>query len=180
MVLTYKELINNGYSDYKIKNLLKDNKIFIISKGMYSTSKQYDILEFLTKKHPNAVVTLESACYCYGLLAKKPEIPVVATKQKDRKIKDVNVKQIFMPYSYYDIGVNTIKYKNYNIKIYDLERLLIEILRYKTKINYDIYIQIVQSYRRIRKLLKQEKIIKYLEFFDNKNIEKRIQNEIFN
>ncbi len=74
MVLSYKELTKRGFSDYKIKKMLAEKKLFFIKKGMYSSSKDFDYLEYISKKHPNAIVTLESACYCYGLLKKRRTI----------------------------------------------------------------------------------------------------------
>lgn len=178
MIYTYKELTSKGYSDYRIKKLL-NNKLFMLEKGIYSTTEDFNYLELITKKHPNAIITLESACYCYGLLNKEPIYYVIATKQKDRKIKDKSVKQIFMSDKFYNVGVNVIKYKGFNVKIYDLERLLIEIVRYKTKFDYDIYMKIIDSYKRIKSLLNKEKLNNYIEIFNDEKITNRIKIEVF-
>ena len=143
MVLSYKELTKRGFSDYKIKKMLAEKKLFFIKKGMYSSSKDFDYLEYISKKHPNAIVTLESACYCYGLLKKKKDYYRIATKQKDRKIKDENIKQIFMTDSLYNIGISKVTYQGFNILIYDLERLLIEVTRNKVNLSYDDYHEII-------------------------------------
>lgn len=179
MVMTYKDLSEKGYSDYRIKQLLLSNNLFMIEKGLYSTSKENDNLEIISKKHPNAIITLQSACYCYRLLDKEPYPCIIATKQKDRKINDKMIKQIFMSDKYYNIGVNIIKYKGFNIKIYDLERLLIEVIRYKTKLDYDIYIKIVNNYKKIKKLLKKEKILNYLEIFNDQKLIDRLKKDFF-
>ena len=179
MLYLYKDLKNKGQSDYQIKKQIQDGKLFMVQKGVYSTSEDYDYLEYLTKKHPNGIVTLETACICYSLIKKKPEIYYLATKQKDRKIRDEKVKQIFMTDSLYNIGSNIITYQNYKIRIYDLERLLVEVVRNKVNLNFDAYTEIVNSYRKISKLLNKNKLRQYTSIFKDKRIEARIDKEVF-
>lgn len=178
MVLSYKELTMRGFSDYKIKKMIAEEKLFFIKKGMYSTLKNFDYLEYITKKHPNVIVTLESACYCYGLLRKPRSYYRVATKQKDRKIKDDFVKQIFMTDSLYNVGVNVITYKGFKIKIYDLERTLVEVARNKIMLSYDDYQEIMSSYRKLTRLINKEKLYSYISCFKDKRIEMRINREL--
>lgn len=178
MVYSYKELNKIGYSDYQIKGMLKKNKLFFIKKGMYSTSKNYDYLEYISKKHPNAIVTLESACYCYGLVKKKKDYYRIATKQKDRKIIDDKIKQIFMTDSLYNLGVQVITYHGFQIKIYDLERLLIEVSRNKIILSYEDYHDIMDNFKRISKLINYQKLSNYLKYFSDSRIKKRIKKEL--
>ena len=170
MIYLYKDLTKKGYSDYQIKKMVKENKLYMIQKGAYSTTKEYDYLEYLVKKHPNAIVTLETACRCYSLIKNKPTTYYLATKQKDRKIKDDNVKQIFMTDSLYNVGANVVTYQQYNIKIYDLERLLVEVVRNKINLDYDIYISIINSYKKISKLLNKTKLDVYIKMFKDKRV----------
>ncbi len=180
MILLYKDLQKEGLSDYQIKKKLENKELYLVTKGAYSTTLNYDYLEYITKKHPNAIVTLETACMCYSIIKKKPDIYYVATKQKDRKIKDEKVKQIFMTDKIYNVGANVITYNHYNIKIYDLERLLVEVARNKTNIDYDTYHEIINGYMKISKLLNINKINYYAHLFKNDKIEARILKEVFN
>ena len=66
MIYLYKDLTKKGLSDYQIKQKIKNNELYMIKKGVYSTCPNYDYLEYISKKHPNAVYTLTTACYCYG------------------------------------------------------------------------------------------------------------------
>lgn len=179
MILLYKNLQEQNLSDYQIKKKLQDKTLYLVAKGVYSTEEKYDPLEVLVKKHPNVILTLETACICYSLIKEEHTKYYVATKQKDRKIKDENVKQIFMTDSLYSVGANVVTYKHYNIRIYDLERLLIEVVRSKTNMEYEKYEQIINSYRKISKLLNKDKINKYVNLFKDKRIEHRIKHEIF-
>lgn len=179
MILLYKDLQKKGLSDYQIKKKLDSKELYMITKGVYSTTEEYDYLECIVKKHPNTIVTLETACMCYALLKKPSDIYYVATKQKDRKIKDDKVKQIFMTDYLYEVGANVVTYQHYNIRIYDLERLLIEIVRNKTNIDFDTYKEIIHSYKKISKLLNQKKLNYYLTLFKDKRIRERIEHEIY-
>lgn len=178
MIFLYKDLVKKGLSDYQIKKYVSEKKLFMIKKGAYSTNKDYNYLECITKKHPNAVYTLTTACYCYGLL-KDEKIPyTLATKQKDRKIKDEKVKQIFMMDKLYNIGISKITYQGFIILIYDLERLLIEVVRNKVNLDYDTYQEIINSYKKISKLLNKVKLSTYISKFKDPMIIKRIENDV--
>lgn len=178
MVYSYKDLSEKGYSDYQIKRMVREKKLYLIKKGSYSTEQDFNYLEYIAKKHPNAIITLESACYCYGLLKEEKDFYRIATKQKDRKIHDEKVKQIFMTDSLYYIGIQTITYKGFQIKIYDLERLLIEVARNKIALSYDDYHEIMDSYRRISRLIKKEKLYEYMKFFKDEKVKQRIRKEL--
>ena len=179
MIYLYTDLTKKGLSDYQIKKLVKEEKLFMFKKGAYSTTKDYNYLEYIAKKHPNAVVTLNTACKCYGLI-KSDKLPYyIATKQKDRKINDDNVKQIFMSDNLYKIGVSKITYQGFNILIYDLERLLIEVVRNKVNISYDDYHEIINSYQKINKLLHKNKLNSYISCFKDKKISERINREVY-
>ena len=41
------------------------------------------------------------------------------------------------------------KYNNSNIRIYDRERMLIELMRFRKSLPFDYYKEVIQNYRRI-------------------------------
>ena len=180
MIYLYTDLRKKNLSDYQIKKLVKDNKLYMIKKGIYSDTKDYSYFELIAVKHPNAVFTLETAAYCYGLLKKNPTPYVIATKQKDRKIHDDNIKQIFTTDKLYNLGISKITYHNYNILIYDLERLLIDVVRNKANMDYDVYHEIIDSYKKIAKLLNKNKLNNYIVYFKDSRIIDRINKEVLN
>ena len=79
----------------------------------------------------------------------------------------------------YSIGINNMTYKGVNIKSYDLERLLIEVVRNKTNIDNDSYREIINSYNKISKLLNKRKLEMYLPNFKDPKIIERINKEVF-
>ena len=179
MIYLYKNLEQKGYSDYQIKKMVESEQLYMVDKGVYSDKKVYDPLEVITKKHPNVIVTLETACYCYKLLSHPSDTYYVATKQKDRKILNPHVKQIYMTDTLYPIGKSTVTYQSYPIHIYDLERLLIEVVRNKTNIDYEVYHEIIRSYQKLNRLLNMEKLKSYIGYFKDEKIWMRIEKEVF-
>lgn len=178
MIFLHKNLKEKGFSSYQIKKLVDEGKLFII-KDVYSTTKEINYLEYISKKHPNAVLNLYTACYCYGLLKKNYKPYIISTKQKDRKIIDENIKQTFMTDELYNLGISNVRFQNIPLKVYDLERLLIEVVRNKVNLEYDIYQEIIRNYTRLFSLINKKKLEFYLQFFKDKRIEERIKREIF-
>ena len=179
MIIRHKDLVNKGYSAYQIKKLVEEKKLLFIKKGVYSTDENINYFEMIAKKHPNAIYTLETAAYIYKLKKNLPSTYFVASKQKDRKMKENFIKQVFMTDELYHIGINNMVYQNVNIRAYDLERLLIEIVRNKTNIDNSSYKEIIESYSKIAKLLNKRKLDEYLNHFKNPKILERINNEVF-
>ena len=169
MIYLYKDLTKLGKNDFNIKKMVEKKELFMVKKGVYSTTHEFNELEYLSKKHPNIIFTLQTACYCYGLL-KQNSIPYyVVTKQKDRKIKDENVKQIFMTDELYSIGMNKVKYLGFDIQIYDLERTICDIIRDRNKIDLQIFNQAINEYMK-RKDKNLIALYKYAKVFKLENI----------
>lgn len=178
MIYLHKDLKEKGLSAYQIKKLVEGGKLFLVN-DIYSTTKEINYLEYISKKHPNAVLNLYTACYCYGLLKKNYKPYVIATKQKDRKIIDDNIKQTFMTDELYYLGISNVRFQNVPLKVYDLERLLIEVVRNKVNLEYDIYQEIIRNYVRLSKLINKKKLELYLKYFKDKRIVERIKREIY-
>lgn len=62
------------------------------------------------KKYPNAILTLNSAFYYYGLTDTIPDHYYIATPKSNRKIEDVRVKQIYENSNAFEMGKTTIEY----------------------------------------------------------------------
>lgn len=180
MIITHKELIQR-FTRRQIDSKLKNNELYKIEKGYYSTDKNYDSLELLIKKHPNAIFNSESAFYFWGLTDEIPDKEYVATERKAKPIKDDNIVQTYSTIDYYDIGKTTMDYsKNVKLNIYDKERMLIELARNRNTWDYDYYKEIISNYRNIVDELDMQKLSKYLKKFKNSdNIYNTIHKEVF-
>ncbi len=163
MLKTRAECLKEYGSDYFINQMVAEGKIFRVDKGIFSEKEHVPELALLSYKYPKAIITMETAFYLYGLTDEVPDICTMATKREAAPIADLRVKQIFMPAELLGLGATTIDYKGYDIRIFDQERMLIELVRYKSKMSFNYYKEILGNYRRILPQLNAEKIRNYAE-----------------
>lgn len=146
---TRAECLSEYGSDYKIQQKVDAGEIFRIGKALYSEEKNVPDLAILAYKYPKAVLTMRNAFYMHGLTDQIPDEFDFATARDAAKIKDKRIKQFFYPESFFEQGVTISDYKGYPIRLYSKERMLIELLRYKSKLPFDYYKEILLNYRRI-------------------------------
>ena len=161
MLLSYHECLEKYGTDYQIKKKLQEGHLFITEKGLYSDERYVPELEIIKKKYPNAIMTLNSAFYYYGLTDTIPEYYYVATPKSNRKIEDVRVKQIYENSDAFEMGKTTIEYDGVDITIYNKERLLIELIRNKRKFSFDLYKEIIGNYRKLIHKMDMAQITEY-------------------
>lgn len=178
MIYRHKDLKNQGLSNYQIKKKVEKKELFMIQKGVYSDTHESKNLDIILSKHSDCVMTLDSALYYYGLIKKEPKYFYLATKQKARKINNDLIKQTFMTDSLLFLGNNKIKYNGHVILSFDLERLLIEVVRNKPKMDYDIYQESMRSFYKLKKILNIKKLNDYVSKFNDKKIIERINNDL--
>ena len=70
-------------------------------------------------------------------------------KREDSRIRDSRVKQSFLKDEIFEAGIEEMQYNNISIRIYNRERMLVELMRFRSKIPFDYYKEIIQNYRRI-------------------------------
>ncbi|MBQ9252302.1 MAG: hypothetical protein IJ188_06685 [Clostridia bacterium] len=146
---TRKECLAEYGSDYKIQQMVEAGKLFRVGKALYSEEKYVPELAVLARKYPKAVVTMRNAFYMYGLTDMVPDEYDLATERDAAKIKDKRVKQFFSPPGFFEQGITTSEYKGYQIRLYSRERMLIELIRYKSKLPFDYYKEILLNFRKI-------------------------------
>lgn len=147
MILTYKECIEKYGSDYQIKKEMKAGKLFQKEKGYYTLKKSCSEIEMIITKFPRAIYTGESAYYYFGLTDVIPDKHYLATKRTDSRIKDENVRQVFVKDDIFEIGKTKMEYRGLMFSIYGQERLLVDLIRTKYKLPFDYYKEIIGSYR---------------------------------
>lgn len=160
---TRAECLKEYGSDYYINQMVAEGKLFRVDKGIFSEKEHVPELALLSYKYPKAIITMETAFYLYGFTDEVPDVCTMATKREAAPIVDSRVKQLFMPKELLRLGAETMDYKGYDIQIFDRERMLIELVRYKSKISFNYYKGILGNYRRILPQLNTEKIRNYAE-----------------
>lgn len=181
MIYKYNELIkNNVYkSDVDIKKAISTEKLFKIEFGLYSDKKINSKLEIISKKYENYIFNNDSAFFYHGLTDNIPLNYHLAGKRGAQKIKNDSIVQSYIDEKYFLIGDSYINYNNIKIRIYDKERMLIELVRNKNNISYDMYKEIINNYRNIIDSLNLLKLQDYLDkFIEGEKYLKIIQEEV--
>lgn len=179
MLYFHKELKEKLKSDYQIQKAVGEKKYFKVSDGLYSDRPNVNYIEIIAKKYPNYVLCGESAFYYYNLTDFIPKKIVLATTLNDT-IRSKYIKQVRLSDKLFNLGITKIQINGIELKIYDKERMIIELVRGKNKMGYDIYKEIITNYRKITDELDMEKIEKYLAYFSyEERLFKMIQDEVF-
>ena len=169
MIYTAKELIEQGETEYSIRKKVSSGFLSIVERGIYSPDKDCFYIDevYISKKYPNAIITGLSAFYIYDLIDHIPDYFYLATIPHSFPIRRKDVKQSYQDSSFFDVGVVTKQIDSGSIKIYDLERLLIETIRLKEKYPRDLYYEVINSFRKIKSKIDFYKLNKYLKSFSN-------------
>ncbi len=76
-------------------------------------------------------------------------------------------------------GIEVMNYNNIKIRIYNKERMLVELMRFKSKLPFDYYKEIIQNYRKITELMDYGLVEDYAYMFRNgESIMNQIQMEV--
>ena len=180
MLSTYADCIKEYSNGFALKKAVDNKELFKVDLGLYSDKKYEPELSIIAFRYPNAVFTLDSAFYYHGLTDYVPDKYFLATPKDAYKIRDKRVKQVFYLDKQFDFGITEIIYENTKIKIYDKERMLIELIRRKNKTPFDYYKEIINNYRKIVDELDMSKIEKYIKKYNNTDtLLKTLQLEVF-
>lgn len=181
MIYKYSELLKKRIynSDIEIKKAINDERLFKIDFGLYSDKKINSKLEIISKKYENYVFNSDSAFFYHGLTDNIPLKYHLAGKRGAQKIKNEDIIQTFMDDKYFEIGDSFIYYNSVKLRIYDKERMLIELVRNKNSISYDMYKEIINNYRNLINSLNLLKLQDYLsKFNDGEKYLRIIQEEV--
>ncbi len=165
MIWTYRECINKYKSAYQIRKAVHTGEIFQIEKGVYASTPTVSTLAIITAKYPKAIITMESAFYFHGLTDVIPDTYCIATSESSRVLRDKRIKQFFIRDDIFNLGVIKMKQQDITFKIYNKERMLIELLRFKNKLPFDYYKEILTNYRNHISELDIEQIQEYTDLF---------------
>ncbi len=149
MLLTYQECLDRYGSDYQIKKEIRSGTLFMKAKGIYSTKRNISDIDVILRKYPKAVCTDKSAFYYHSLTDVIPDHYYLATRRADTRIKDPRIIQSFQKDEIFDAGITKIPYNNSSIRTYDRERMLIELMRFKSRFPMDYYKEIIGNYRKL-------------------------------
>ncbi len=179
MLRTYTDSLHKYGNQYRLNKAVTDGNIVKIEAGIYSDSENVQEIAVIAAKFPNAILTGDYAFYYHGLTDVVPEKYTLATREKSYKLQDSRIHQTYVRDDLFEFGAETFIVDGCSVRIYDKERMLIELLRQKHALPYDYYKEILLNYRGIIGQLQLWRIQEYANIFPkSKMIRKALDEEV--
>lgn len=164
MAMTYKDALERYGSRYRLRKALSEGKVVRRSWGLYAQAGETEsLLADIAARYPGAVLTGATALYLHGLVDMPPETIDAATAIGTTKMVILGVRQTFVRPSALEVGKTEMETDGARVAVYDKERMLLELMRTRNKLPYDLYREAVQSYRREVNVLDIYKLQDYAE-----------------
>lgn len=170
------ELRNNGIQTRVVAKSVADGIIEKIKPGLYKLFDypwdEHSSFADVCNSHKKAVICLTSAASYYDLTTFNPSYITVAVPHNTPyfKLEYPPIQVYYFPHKYYETGINEIDAKSGFIKIYDREKTICDLFRYRNKIGDDIFIESLKNYLK----LKKRNINKLLDYAETLRVKEKI------
>ncbi len=149
-----KELKQAGFHTRRIKQILEQGKIEKIKPGLYRLSDMYGTGEFsqsfidICNSMPKGIICLISALEFHQLSTINPSKVYVALPNSDKQniIKYPPVKVFYFRNRFYDLGIDEKITKTGKFKIYNAEKTICDMFRYRNKLGEDLALEGLKNY----------------------------------
>lgn len=170
-IISITELKEQGLSYYQINKLVSEGKLSKLNKFFYEnlqfTGEESDLI-YAYAYAPSGVICMLSAAKYYNLTTYRPECVDVAIYKKKKIVTLPEWPQIKIWYfdkNRLETGITEMVVCNQEVKIYDIEKTVIDIIYYRDKIGIEETKEILVNYlnlpdRNINKLYRYAKTLK--------------------
>lgn len=164
-LLTYEQALEQAGSKYLLSKAVADKTLYKINRGLYSRIPYPNPLTVACANYPDGIITMDSALYEHGLTDVIPDEIHIATERSATRITQAGYRQYFIENDLLEPGVDNIEKADGIIRIYNRERLLVEVMRRQASLPLDYYKEIINSYRRIAEELDLRLVEDYMALF---------------
>ena len=170
-----KEVRRANINSTELTRLVKENKLERISRGIYCTPDSfYDDYYKIQSKSKNCIYSHATALYFYDLSDRIPvqlELTVpVGYNGSLRRMQNIDLH--YIKKEYLELGLTTIESPfGMEIKIYDIERTICDIIKSKKKMDIEIFTKALQKYSRT----KTKDLNKLMRYAKKLNIDKKVR-----
>ncbi|MEC4272248.1 hypothetical protein VJ923_03620 [Adlercreutzia sp. R25] len=164
-LFTYEEALEQTGSKHLLSKAVADGSIHKLDRGLYSSVAHPDPLAVAHIQYPEGVITMDSALYEYGLTDIMPDEVHIATAREATRIVKPGYRQYFIEGNLLNPGATEVEKPDGTVRLYDKERLLVEVMRRQASIPLDYYKEVIGSYRRIAEELDIRLIEDYIALF---------------
>ncbi|MFY9376585.1 MAG: type IV toxin-antitoxin system AbiEi family antitoxin domain-containing protein [Peptococcia bacterium] len=172
-VLKTSELNDLGFSSRQIKSLIEEGMISRIKHGFYELTDYISREEvIIARLFPEAVIFLESALLHYGYTDRIPSAWQIAVDKNSKKTKyDIDyplIEPYYLEPNFVEAGIDTIRVENVEVRIYDRDRTICDVLRYEKKLEEEVFAGAIKRYVKDPKK-NVRSLFEYAEIFNIKN-----------
>jgi len=170
------ELRKNGIQTRAIAQAVEDGIIEKIKPGLYKLIDypwdEHGSFADVCNSNKKAVICLTSASSYYELTTFNPSYITVAVPHNTPgfKLEYPPIQVYYFPHKYYETGIDQVKTKSGIIRIYNLEKTICDLFRYRNKIGDDIVIESLKNYLK----LKKRDINKLFEYAETLGVKEKI------
>ena len=173
--ITTKEVRKININSTELTRLVKEKKLERVSRGVYCTPDTFhDDYYKIGSKSKTAIYSYATALYFYDLSDRTPlilDITVPYGYSGSLRTLD-NVQLHYVKKEVFELGVTTIKSPfGIDIKVYDIERTICDIIKNKNKIDVEIFVKALQRYSNS----KNKDLNKLMRYAKKLNIEKKVR-----
>lgn len=178
-VLKTSELNALGLSSRQIKKLVDSGDITRIKRGYYELSDNiYPEEAVIARLFPDAVIFLESALMYYGYTDRIPlawQIAVDRDSEKSQyKIDYPLIEVFYIEPKLLEIGLDIIQVEEVEIKIFNRDRTICDVLRYENKLEREVFTNAIKRYIKDPK----KNVRNLFEYAEKFNIKNKVQTYI--
>ncbi|WP_096636175.1 type IV toxin-antitoxin system AbiEi family antitoxin domain-containing protein [Clostridium cochlearium] len=178
-VLKTSELNALGLSSRQIKKLVDSGDITRIKRGYYELSDNiYPEEAVIARLFPDAVIFLESALMHYGYTDRIPlawQIAVDRDSEKSQyKIDYPLIEAFYIEPKLLEIGLDVIQVEEVEIKIFNRDRTICDVLRYENKLEREVFTNAIKRYIKDPK----KNVRNLFEYAEKFNIKNKVQTYI--
>lgn len=178
-VLKTSELNDLGFSSRQIKKLIEEGIITKIKHGFYELTDYIPREEvIIARLFPESIIFLESALFYYGYTDRIPSSWQIAVNKNSSKLQyNIDyplIKPYYLEPKFIEIGIDIIEIEGVEIRIYDRDRTICDVLRYETKLEEEVFTNAIKKYIKDPKK-NVRNLFEYAEIF---NIRNKIQTYI--
>lgn len=175
-LITYKQLSSKKISSRAIQKLMEEGVLYKVKRGVYEIPQSAESEPVMINRLvPEGAFCLKSALYFYGYIDRTPQAYEIAIDRdvNKQKVLSINypVKPIYVSSKMLDIGKTTKKYGDSVITLYDKERTICDIVRYRNKLDQEVLAKALRAYAEDP----EKNIKKLLEYAHKLRIEKKIR-----
>jgi len=153
--MSFDDLKKEKFSVLQIRELEDEGVIEKFARGWYWCTQcglqkppDYKYIE-VAKVNPESVICMDSACYLHGILDKEPDVISVSTSREDRRKMELRfpIRRFYLQNVGSKDEIQTVVTGFGDYKKYSLVRSFCDCFRMKSKLDEDIYLEIVNAYR---------------------------------